>query len=101
MRTIMRLRKLKGWDPTDLADAAGVTVLDVIRAERGDDRMRLGELKAICRALSVPVHVALRDDASEVEARLLNVFRRLPKARRKAWSKLAAATKDGDGPIRQ
>ena len=95
MRNIARLRKLKGWDPTDLAEAAGVTVLDVIRAERGDDRLELGALRAICRALSIPLHVAIRSDTTEVEARLINVFRRLPKARRKAWTSMAAAARDG------
>ena len=52
---IRRLRLMRGWTQADLAERADLTVEGVSRIERGARAARVGTLRAIGRALEVPL----------------------------------------------
>ena len=89
MQTMKRLRKIKGWNQTMLAEAAGLEQSTISKIETGWDGVTLRSLKYISEALEVPVYVLLQDDHTESEARLLNVFRSLSDERRNGWLDMA------------
>ena len=94
MKNIVRLRKLRGWNQTLLAEACGVEQPTISKAERGTGGTSLKVYQAIASALEVPLYVLFQDDRSETEARLLEIFRSLPEERKKGWLDMARSVLD-------
>lgn len=93
MRNVARLRKLKGWNQTDLANEVGVNQATISKAEKGDGGVSLRTYQAIADALEVPLYELFIDDAATAELRLLAAFRDLSEDRKQGWIDLL------DGPL--
>jgi transcriptional regulator with XRE-family HTH domain len=82
------IRKLRGLNQEQLADMAGISQGHVSRAEKGEDGVTLGKLKAIAAALRVPLE-DLFHDRSRTEAEIVQMYRRLPAEQRAVWLELS------------
>lgn len=79
MKTIARLRKLRGWTQMDLAHEIGVNQSTISKAEKGDGGVSLVVYRDIAETLGVQMHELFAPDArSTVEAKMLEAFRGLP-----------------------
>lgn len=84
-----RLRKLKGWNQTMLAEAAGLEQSTISKIENGWDGATLRSLNYIAEALEVPTYQLFLNDASTEEIRLISVYRSLPDDRKRGWQDMA------------
>lgn len=84
-----RLRKLKGWNQTELAEAAGMEQSTISKIENGWDGATLRTLNYIAGALSVPTYQLFLDDTSVEEIRLISVYRSLSDDRKRGWQDMA------------
>lgn len=91
MIAIKRLRKLKGWNQSTLAEAAGLEQSTISKIERGWDGATIRSLTYIAQALEVPLFQLFMDEAEDAEIKLLDVFRSLPEERRQGWLDMARA----------
>lgn len=85
MKNIARLRKIKGWTQTDLAQVCGINQATVSKAEKGDGGVSLMIYEKIANSLDAPLHVIFSPDMEEVELKLVMVFRGLSKERQQGW----------------
>ena len=90
---VARLRKLKGWSQTDLADIVGVEQPTISRIERGTDAVTLRLARQVAEALDVPLYQIFLDDTSDAELILLKTYRSLSDDRKKGWQDMALAAK--------
>ncbi|WP_082035352.1 MULTISPECIES: helix-turn-helix domain-containing protein [Phaeobacter] len=94
MKALKRLRKIKGWNQTLLAETAGLDQSTISKVEKGWDGVTLRSLNLIADALGVPTYMLLQDEHTEAEARLLEVFRSLSDERRSGWLDMARSVVD-------
>lgn len=90
-----RLRKLKGWNQTALAEAAGLEQSTISKIENGWDGPTLRSLNYIAEALGVKTYQLFLDDAAVEEIQLITVYRSLPDDRKRGWQDLAQAVLAG------
>jgi transcriptional regulator with XRE-family HTH domain len=91
MKAVKDLRKLKGWNQSMLAEAAGLEQSTISKIERGWDGATIRTINQIATALDVPVFKLFLDNTDAAELRLLNVFRSLPDDRKQGWLDMAQA----------
>lgn len=91
MNAIKRLRKIRGWNQSTLAEAAGLEQSTISKIERGWDGATIRSLTYIAQALEVPIYQLFIDDTEIAEVKLLEVFRSLPEDRRQGWLDMARA----------
>ncbi|SHK05041.1 DNA-binding transcriptional regulator, XRE-family HTH domain [Ruegeria lacuscaerulensis ITI-1157] len=84
-----RLRKLKGWNQTMLAEAAGLEQSTISKIENGWDGATLRNLNYIAQALGVPTYQLFLDDVSDAEIRIIEVYRSLSDDRKRGWQDMA------------
>ncbi|CRL10806.1 helix-turn-helix domain-containing protein [Phaeobacter italicus] len=101
MTSIKRLRKLKGWNQTTLAEASGLEQSTISKIERGWDGATIRSLSYIAEALEVPLYQLFVDDKELAELRLLEVFRTLPDERKQGWLDMARAVLDQHPPAEE
>ncbi|WP_036797147.1 helix-turn-helix domain-containing protein [Leisingera caerulea] len=94
MSAIKRLRKLKGWNQSTLAEAAGLEQSTISKIERGWDGATLRSLSLIAQALDVPMYQLFLEDHQLAELKLLEVFRTLPAERQQGWLDMAKSVLD-------
>ncbi|WP_299927805.1 helix-turn-helix transcriptional regulator [uncultured Pelagimonas sp.] len=93
MKSIRHLRKIRGWNQTDLANECGINQATVSKAEAGDGGVSLTTYQMIADALEVPLFEIFMPDTTVVELKLLHAFRALSPERQKGWIDLL------DGPL--
>ena len=91
MNAIKRLRKIRGWNQSTLAEAAGLEQSTISKIERGWDGATIRSLTYIAQALEVPIYQLFIDDSEVAEVKILEVFRSLPEDRRQGWLDMARA----------
>lgn len=96
MIAIKRLRKLKGWNQSTLAEAAGLEQSTISKIERGWDGATIRSLTYIAQALEVPIFQLFLDEPADAEIKILEVFRSLPEERRQGWLDMARAVSSSD-----
>jgi transcriptional regulator with XRE-family HTH domain len=94
MNAIKRLRQLKGWNQTRLAEASGLEQSTISKIERGWDGATIRSLTYIAQALEVPMYELFTSESELAEIRLLEVFRSLPDDRKRGWLDMAQMVRD-------
>lgn len=101
MSNIASIRRRRGLKQEHLAEMVGVSQPHISRIENGDDGPPLRMFKDIADALGVSLPALFSDDLSERESELLQVFRRIPKAKHaELLAALRLAQADSDEPDR-
>lgn len=93
MNQVRTLRKLKGWNQGDLANAAGVEQSYISKIENGWDGVTLRNIRFIAEALGAEAYELLMSDTTASERALLEVFRGLSPDRQKGWLEMAKLAK--------
>lgn len=91
---IATIRRLRGLNQEQLAEMAGISQAQISRAEKGDDGVTLGKLKAIAAALRVPLE-DLFVERTRMEAEIVQIYRRLPADRQMLWLELSRTFSSG------
>lgn len=82
---LARLRDLKGLTQADLSEMIGVSQSTLSRAESGHHTAKLETFQKCADVLGVPLADLFIDPRSEVEDRLLAVFRSLSPDMQRVW----------------
>ncbi len=82
------IRRSRGLNQEQLAEMAGISQAQVSRAEKCDDGVTLGKLKAIAAALDVPLQ-DLFIDRSRTEHEIVQMYRRLNPDQQAVWLELS------------
>lgn len=98
MNNIARLRKLKNLSQALLAEMCGVEQSTISKAENSAGGVSLRTYEQIAEALDAPLAVLFKDDTSEAELRLLEMFRAASDDQKKMLLGLARAALDDDAP---
>lgn len=85
---IEHIRRQRGLNQEQLAEMAGISQGHVSRAEKGEDGVTLGKLKAIAAALRVPLE-DLFLDRNRTEIEIVQMYRRLPAEQQAVWLELS------------
>lgn len=93
MEQVQKLRKLKGWNQTMLAEVAGVDQSTISKTENGWDGITLRNLRKVATALDVEVYQLLMDDGAAAEMKIIEAYRALPKDRQLGWQDMAVSAK--------
>ena len=93
MKSLSVIRKARGLNQTQLAEAAGIEQPTVSKLENGWEGAALRTVYAVAAALNVEPYTLFLDGVTEAEVNLIETYRALPDGRKQGWQDMARAAK--------